>query len=285
MLLLVMSLGLVVVLMIEARDPAHFAWFAVLTDEPMPIDNRLTPLRAENEIPGTFVSPREVEAEEDTTGRYFPGVKPKYFESIRDDTTFRYQERKAWFNLLEVLDRNDEATLRKASTGRVAFAQLFKQSDDYRGELVTLLGSIRRAHRLSVPKLSVPKLNAPKNEYGIAQYYRMWLWTDDNRTSPMVIYCLYLPEGFPTGMDVSEEVEITGFFFKRWAYQAKDSLRTAPTVLARTVHWHKATPIAASAPMDLVTLAWIVVVAAVFSLLAVIYVFTRTGPGRSVDPS
>jgi len=275
-LMLVMALGLVIALMNEARDPANFAWLQTLDKdsgadaaetppEATTVDNLLT-RPPQNPIPDAFVSPADIASEEQPSDRYFPGVKPQLLGTIRDDTTFRYQEREAWFNLLDVLRDSDDATLRKASVGRVSFAQLFKQSDDYRGELVTLVGTIHRAHPLS----------PPKNEDGFDRYYRLWLQPADNLTSPIVIYCLELPDGFPTGMKVSAEVEVTGFFFKRWAYKAQDSLRTAPTVLARTVDWHPPKPLGSDAPTDALSLTLLFGGAALFAVVAVVYIFART---------
>lgn len=286
LLMLVMSLGLVALLMNEVRDPANVARIAALFEESAAdaagsqpeetaVDNRLTP-RTEDRIPDAFISPADIELDEttDTSGRYFPGVRPQLLAAIRDDTTFRYQEQGAWFNLLGVLKKTDAATLRKASTGRASFAQLFKQSDDYRGELVTLVGTIRRTEPMT----------APKNDQGIQRYHRLVLQPADNRTSPIVIYCLALSEAFPTGMEISQEVELTGFFFKRWAYKARDSLRTTPIVLARTVDWHRAEPLGGSAPTDAVSLALMFGVAAVFAVVAVFYIFTRTKSDRTEAP-
>ena len=77
------------------------------------------------------------------------------------------------------------------------------------------------------------------NEYGIKQYYQVWLWPSDNPSAPMVVYCLRLPQGFPTGMELAEPADVTGYFFKRWAYQANDALRAAPELLARTLQWEQ----------------------------------------------
>jgi len=281
-------MGLVIFAMNEVRKPENVKRIArffgqengevtlldQLPDPPPdpPADNRLPPPSppAEDEIPGTFHSPAEVEVEQDTTGRYHPGVKPGYFDDVRDDTTFRAAERDAWFHLFEVLKRNDEKALEANSIGRVTFAQLFSQSNEYRGRLVTLRGTLRRAHRLT----------APKNAYGIERYYQTWLQPDDNPTTPMVVYSLYLPEGFPTGMNISADVHVTGFFYKRWAYKAGDTLRTTPVVLARTVDWRKPVPVVQPPTIDLRFFVIVVSVAAVVSVLAVAYVFTRTRPGR-----
>ena len=282
LLVLVLSLGLVAGMISKARDPKSFAWFAALEDpsrwtnaanvssREAEVDNRLPPRPAREEVPGTFVSPAAPQRDPAGDGRYFRGVKPECLSAVVDDTTFRYDERDAWFNLLDVLKKTDEATLRKASTGRVTFAQLFNQSRDYRGQLVTLVGTIRRAHRLT----------APRNDFGIETYYQTWLQSDDNRESPMVVYCLNLPKGFPTGMNVAEDVEITGFYFKRWAYKAQDSPRTVPALLTRTVEWRPRTPVAQTAPMDTFTILSVVGTALLASLVIVVFAYVRTRPSR-----
>jgi hypothetical protein len=290
LLLLVLSLGLVVILMNEARKPRNWLW---LTDagggrgdlhvargssEGPPIDTRLNPVPRQAEIPGTFTSdaPTLVEAEEDTSGRYFPGVKPKYLELVRDDTTFLHDERHAWFNLLDILDKTDEATLRRESIDRVTFAQLFKQSGDYRGQLVSVGGTIRR----------VNPVGAAPNDVGIRRLYRTWLFPHDNPSSPIVAYCLRLPKGFPTGMNLVEEAEITGFFFKRWAYNAWDpgrketTLRTAPTMVVRTIHWRKSPLPEKETPADAGTLLVAIGAALAVGLFTAVYVYRRTRTSR-----
>ena len=239
MLLLVMSLGLVYFMMIEARDPDNWRWITVFSSGgdsraadaavQTPVDNRIAPA-AKNELPGTFVSPDEPppEVQQQPAGRYFPGVKPQLFKTIRDGTIFRDQERESWFNLLKVLKETDQETLDKARPQPATYVQLFRQSDEYRGELVTVSGTVHRACPTGIAR----------NDLGIKKYWQVWLQTRDNRFSPLVVYCLYLPEGFPTGMKVSADVKVTGFFFKRWMYSdANSELRTAPVVVARTVNW------------------------------------------------
>ncbi len=239
MLLLVMSLGLVYFMMTEARDPKNWRWFSALGSngnstaagaaEQTPIDNRITP-SAKNELPNTFISPDETppELQQQPVGRYFPGVEPQLFKTIRDGTIHRKQERESWFNLLRVLEATDQETLDEARPQPATYVQLFQQSDEYRGELVTVSGTVRRACREGIAR----------NDFGIKKYWQVWLRTRDNQFAPLVVYCLYLPEGFPTGMEVSAEVEITGFFFKRWKYNdANSEPRTTPMLVARTVIW------------------------------------------------
>jgi hypothetical protein len=65
---------------------------------------------------------------------------------------------------------------------------------------------------------------------------------------PIVVYALELPAGFPEvkqrgqggrGAKLDEDVAFTGFFFKRWAYQATDGINTAPLILAKSPSWRR----------------------------------------------
>lgn len=302
LLVLVMALGLVLILMAEARKPHRWHWITTLgsnrgdrqaalaSADQQPIDTRVVKASPGQQDLDTFYSsaPLPEKAEKDISGRYFPGVKPEYLKLVRDDTTFRPQEEQAWFNLLGILKNTDDAALRRASTGRTTFTQLFKQSRAYRGELVDTRGTVRRVHQLPTPE----------NEHGIRRFYQVWLFPDDNPSSPMVVYCLHLPEDFPTGMQVEADVELTGFFFKRWLYPAVDSLRRAPTLVARTVRWHKRPARVEPTPPGPGTWLLLIGMAFVVSTLAVAYVYKRTrttrlkqqdtppdfGPLRDVEP-
>jgi len=99
----------------------------------------------------------------------------------------------------------------------------------------------------------------------------------------MVVYCLRLPDGFPTGMSLSEEAEITGFFFKRWAYKAQDTMRSAPVLLARTVRWYERPEVAEEPPSSFLSLLLMIAGSAAVALAAAIYIAYRTRRGRQVD--
>jgi hypothetical protein len=158
-----------------------------------------------------------------------------FLSTIRDNTVFRSAESDAWFRLFERLSRNDATELQTDSAPVVSFGQLFKQPEVYRGRLVTVQGTARRAEFME----------APENLYGIDSYFRLWLQPVGSN-SPIVIYSLDVPDGFPAlkiartpdaYLDLDEEVRITGFFFKRWPYSAQDGTRLAPVLLSRTFSW------------------------------------------------
>ena len=289
LLILVMLLGLVVMAAVKARHADNYRWLFALGgagsvrpdddpgEAPVSVDTCVHPVPQADVIPGTFISPGAAVHSEETSSRYFPGVKASYLSSIRDDSPFRPEETDTQLHFFELLGKTDPAVLRAASTGRVTFIQLFRQPNDYRGELVTIRGTIVRVHWLAVTA----------NDYGIDGYYRAWVRPADNRHYPMVAHLLELPGRFPTGMEVSAEVEITGFFFKRWAYQAQDTLRSAPVVLARSVEWKEPPAAVLEEEIGPVSIVLAIVGSALFAVLVAWLAYRRTtgrGPSQRELP-
>ena len=267
LLFLVLALGLAVILMCEARKPENWQWLKNPDGNKGP--------RAVGMLPGDVDGGEMLPDDDGPLGeKLFPGVDKGLLKTVRDNTRFRDEENAAWFNLLGVLRRSDEAELRRASIGRISWLQLNEQSNEYRGELVTVLGTIRRAHRV----------DAQKNDLGIDGYYQVWLQPDDNPKRPVVIYCLELPEGFPTGMELAERARVTGFYFKRWLYKGQEDLETAPVLLAKTVAWEKKPPIANNMPAGLDSIYLIIAAAAVLSLPAIAYILYYRYPLDSSSP-
>ena len=244
LLTMVFLLGLVFFLMRETREPRNWDWFFLLTQQPhqaapetvagIDIDTRLKTVDLPEAVEGAFISPLPKPPPQLGEKAYFPGVQPELFADVRDDTVSRAAELPSYLNLLEVLQNTSDEALAQASSGPVAFVQLFEQPDEFRGELVSLRGKLRR----------IEKVPAPKNDLGLESYYQAWLQPYDNRNALIVIYTLYLPHDFPLGDRIAEEVELTGFSYKRWAYRATDTIRTAPMVLARNMHWIRPTAVA-----------------------------------------
>ena len=154
---------------------------------------------------------------------------------VRDDMVWRPDDGAAWFRLFEQLQDQDPAQLARQSVKQVGFVQIFRQSAEYRGKVVTIRGTARMVYR-------VP---APANYLGIQEYFLFWVQPEDGSNRPIVVYALYPPPNFPAitleQQKVQEEVEVTGYFFKRWAYRAADGLNSAPLVIARSPQWFSRT--------------------------------------------
>ncbi len=219
---------------------------------------------------GQLTSAEEGTVEKIDPRKLFPGVRSDYLDTVRDDTVFRAAESDAWFHLLELLQKTDPAQIATASVGRVGYLQLDSQAASYRGRVVTLDGTVRKAKRL----------DAPANAYDVRQYYQLWLQPDRAAPELIVVYALELPAGFPEGDALDEAASTTGIFFKRWAYPSQDGIRTAPLVVARTVDWQPAPPEAVKAPAG-EQFALAAATAAVIAVLAIAVLAVRSRRVRS----
>ena len=152
---------------------------------------------------------------------------------VRDDAFFRHDEEPAWIQTWLTLRSGGQASLRKAATP-VSFTELFGQPMSFRGRPVFLKGTLRRLERL----------RAPANDYDIAEYWQGWLEPEVGPSSPIVIHFLDVPPGMPVGLKIAEPVEVAGYFFKRYAYKAADTIRRAPLVLAIAPVWTPRKPAA-----------------------------------------
>jgi hypothetical protein len=149
-------------------------------------------------------------------------VPTEFLEKVRDDTVFREADSDAWFALWRSLQERDPAEIDRTAGSAVGFTELFGQPRSFRGKPVRLRGTLRRLQRVE----------AAANTAGIRGYWQGWLDPEGGPPSPIVVYFLALPDSIQPGTRLVEPVEVVGYFFKRWAYQATDTIRTAPLVMA-----------------------------------------------------
>jgi hypothetical protein len=277
---LTLFLGITVVLIGWVQQPGFRKWldhiaYPSQVEKADPIDNRLEAVRPKSE-PDSFLVAKRQPTEEKTTdgGSFFPGVTAGMFDAIHDDTISSADERPCFLSLMAILAGTDSAKLTTASIGSVAYAQLFRQPRQYRGQLVTVSGVVRGVFPLAVLQ----------NKYGIRSNYQVWLYPLDNPSNPIVVYCLELPKGFPTGVKIAEEAEATGFFFKRWAYPDKDTFRVAPTLAAKTLQWQRRPVMTPEPAADVGWIPLIAAAAAVLALLAAWLIYVRTRPVKRMLP-
>ncbi|MBN1395269.1 MAG: hypothetical protein JW959_09615 [Pirellulales bacterium] len=278
---LILLMGATVIIADKAREPGAWRWLDWLvgcSDKPPAgyIDNRLSAVSRGNFSEDSFIiaKPESSEKRLAADNGYFTGVDPALLDSVRDDTFDSRDDRAPALALLNVLNTTEEQELRASSTGRITYAQLFNQPAYYRGRLVTVAGVVRR----------VKPFELPKNKYGVHRYNRAWLFPIDNPRSPVIIYCLQLPDGFPVGTAISEQAEVVGFFFKKEAYMAQDTLRTAPMILAKTLQWEKRPAIVEEPRHDVRTIILIAAAAALLALMTAWFVHVRTRPSHPVLP-
>lgn len=200
-------------------------------------------------------------------------------DQVQDDAPYQAVERDAWFRMLELLKMSPLEQLERESIGDVGYLQLFRQSKEYRGKLATIRGRVRQAYR-------VP---APQNDFDIDSYQVFWLRTEGGPNSPIVVYALDAPEGFPElgpqayaeDNRLDEPVEITGFFFKRWAYPAQDGPRSAPLMLAKVPRWSGPAETAEDGLSPLVLVTFCVIGAVIIAVLVTTLVYLFGGGART----
>ena len=281
LLMLILLMGIMALAADSLRQPGLWAMLdraASSAPEPSPdtADNRLAAAPRDTSFPDSFIMPpdRPEEQPAGQNGGYFPGVEPSELRTIRDNRPSLAEERPCSLHLLDILKQTDREVLRKASLGPVTYAQLFNQPANYRGRLVTLSGVVRRVERIEIPR----------NQYGIEAYYQVWLFPDDNPSAPMVVYCLDLPQGFPTGTDLTAQSGLTAFFFKLWAYSTPEADRVAPMLLAKTLRWWKQPVVTPEPAVDPRWLPMVVIVGALVAMFTAWYVSLWGPPPRGVLP-
>jgi len=151
---------------------------------------------------------------------------------VRDATVFRDADNDAWFQVWKTIRAGDADAALAAAARDVSFRELFGQPKFFRGRPVRMKGRLRRTERLA----------APRNDESVEEYWQCWLEPAGGPPSPVVIQCLSLPEGMPAGMAIDEPVEVTGYFFKNFAYNAADAIRVAPVIMTGRPFWRPAVP-------------------------------------------
>ena len=140
---------------------------------------------------------------------------------LKDHSLFSNEDDIAWFRMLERLQQYDYPTIKSNSTARVSALELGTQQPQFRGQLVTVRGEIRKAYRVQ----------AQKNDLGVKQYFVIIIKPTGGTLVPFVVYSLEAPANFPQlpdknldgqTRDMSDLVEVTGYFFKSWAHQGGD---------------------------------------------------------------
>ncbi len=284
LLLMVGSCMFVLLIASEAAKPHRWQWmFRQHPGTDSTVDNRLPITPPANQPPDAVTirrlaksAPHSSEGQGEGAGprSQLEGISRDRFQVITDDSTFRSQESELWYDILARL-RDRPETSPSAAT-RVSFTQLYRQPDSYRGRFVSVSGIVRRAHRVT----------AARNTAQIDSYWQCWLFPT-GAANPIVVDSLSMPEGFPQGMQIHQQVTFTGIFFKRWAYPSLDGMRSTPLILAASGDWHQSaeiTRVDSGSPTSPWSWSILIILAAAMSALFIGWVRHRSMQfGNSAD--
>ncbi len=212
---------------------------------------------------------------DDAKSRPLPG---ELYQPIEDDTLFRSADRVPFFTTMDWLQQTPHSEIVAASGGRVAYAQLFQQPDHYRGQLVTVTGTLRQVstRRRSPDEGDIDQQgddaegNATAPGAAIERWHEFFLQPDDHRSEPILIYALNLPEGYPESGRMKQPASVTGVFFKRLVYGAANEPALAPLLLAKQV---ELTGPAQQAATEESTIDMIVISGVIALLAATVFLF------------
>ena len=201
---------------------------------------------------------------------------------VQDRTELSYEERTAYFGILDHARRVPAADLRQAAADFVhrrwsesrdlhtpeeqdfpLFADMLKRPAEYRGQPVLLRGHIIRL-------VKYPGDDA----YGLDELYEAWLVTPDAQQHPTTIVFSELPPGLSPGDELVDGVMVSGYFLKLHLYSSRDNKgRVAPLILARTVS------VSGPPTMALPLPAWVIYAVILGLIAAVAYFVWRSSRG------
>ena len=108
------------------------------------------------------------------------------------------------------------------------FVDMYQNPQQYQGRPLTITGHIQRSSQSK----------ATANEFGIDTLCEAWLFTEDSQSNPIVIVSTSFPEDFPIGDQTVDHVTVTGYIYRLYTYDARDSRRYAPLLIAHEIKWN-----------------------------------------------
>lgn len=205
---LILLAAVLILLVAEAMKPQNWAWLE------------------------SFMSQQSTElADELDSGREIPplpGLDMTKLQGVRDSERIFSSEADAWNHLATLLAETPEKTLEKHCVGRVLYAQMSTQPEVYRGKVVRSCGTA----------VSVQKLHRMAFEMSVPEMYQIMYLPIESPEMPAIVSVLALPEGFPEGENLREQIAFTGIFYKVNPYATVGKeFHFAPLMMAKTVRW------------------------------------------------
>lgn len=147
------------------------------------------------------------------------------FDSVVDGQRLVAGDTDAFYGMLAAVGRGAEGSIEAAAGGVTDAVPLIDPSRDWfaahRGDAVTIQGTARRATRIQIDE---PRR---RREIGGDDYWELFVFVPTSlikindrlqETYPIVCCVRELPAGMPTGQSINEQVRISGFALKRYAY-------------------------------------------------------------------
>lgn len=212
-----------------------------LTDIPSLPDLERSPRRGDLRATldrGRSLNPRLLENVRDNTLGLQEEDRPAYFAGLQTCRHLKAVQLEQWAAEFQQ-DRQTTASIAAGQSliEEVLFGDVLEHPQDYRGQLVSMRGCLRR----------LIKYDPGRNDMGFRHVYEAWIYPEDAESNPVVVIFTRKPNGLPMGADLREDVQFTGYFLKNYGYEAHDAARKAPLFLAGGVDWLEMPALSASA--------------------------------------
>ena len=203
------------------RDPAMWRWIADDAPDDTAATTKLTPAETQDEE--TLVSgPNDLQPFEHSQAEHL-------FQAVTDKEPFAREEMPAYWKLMRWSMTESFDDLWERSRKDLYFTHLAEAPGKYRGELIGMKVSLRRALTH----------DAEENSAGVKQVYEAWGVTNESRSG---LYCLLFydkPPELAIKPSIHEEATFVGYFLKQFTYEdAMGVKRWAPVLIGR-LRWRE----------------------------------------------
>jgi hypothetical protein len=243
MLTMLIVLGMIIA---KASDPATWAWLvgdqAAMkqddeADQPNGAVPPAVPVTAQTRPETVTEGPTDQDIEE------ADGAAEEFMALTDGGLGQSPEEMLAYWRLFGWVQHQSTEQLRQRASGKVVFNDFIRDPDASRGKLFRLNLNVRQIHEYP----------ATKNRVGVSKVYEVRGFTDESKAWLYFVLVPELPQGMPTGTNVTEKVSFTGYFYKLQGYYEagagpRDSPLRAPLLIGRLT-W-KPSPHAAGAQSD-----------------------------------
>jgi hypothetical protein len=205
---MVIALALVLVMMQKASKPEIYESFF----------GALTPI---NELGSAQIADAELAVETSSSA-----IDPAVTAKVVDGTVWRSGD----FDALHLF--LDDAKHFSDTTGPVVgILPLLQQPDVFRNKVVRSRGRVARCERI----------DAQENEFGISEYWQLWIRPADGADRPLVAIVPSVPKDVaavgPEATDQNgPDVTVVGRFLKRLAYRSLAGADLAPVVVGKLIN-------------------------------------------------
>jgi len=242
MLALVALFGMVLLCYRSARDPRNWDWFAALSQPPSDestedsenLNFTVRPLSISDELRISLATddPKSLDVDDPTDPSALP---PELFNDVHDNQLGTTRpEQDAITTILDKVRTLSSEQLDVEAMKDVVHASLIQDPDNYRGRLITLRGTLWRYG---------PAARGDPDD-STDDVYEAWMFTSDSGNRPYRWLLVEPVSGVSPGDQLDVEVEVTGYFVKRYAYLTGDGTNVAPMLVGRTMRVVRTAPVA-----------------------------------------